>query len=828
MMLNPKMTTNDFFEYARILPPEAPSYVARPEDDAVLTALQSGQLCWVSAPHHFGASSLLVRAAHQLQSKGMHTVIVSFAGSGGDNTNPEQLYLLVLRRLKKELSLEKDVQRWWLSHGDAPPPERLTRFLRDVVLRATEKPVAILVDGIGEDTRRDFVSEFFAVFAAAYSERKRDPQWERLNVVFAGRAIPADFGFSDTTPPFAGTHRLTLSEFQAEAMSHFRAAFPAATDEEWEVVWRHVFSWTQGHPYLTQKVLAEISRSWDNRWTIERIDDLVDTLFFTTEISIDPNLHFILNQIENAPNRKSLLKFYNRILAEKSTVNEDDTDPRQRTLVACGLVAARAGVLKVRNPIYRRVFNVAWIKSFAPTNWRFVIVVSLIFACLLAGLLFSVDFRRQEKTATQARTYIEQVEQAPGATEKLVSLAALFSLGQYKDEARELALNDLPREDLLAILSPMNPASVEKEIIIVVKGLYSAPQLRNAVDADALLEAMRQPLYQLEKQNSTRAVELNLEIGQWLRGREFYSKDGLYQRAVDSYNIALTVNSQNPGVYFDRALAYVALGQVDDALKDLKHVQSIDSSWRAVIQQTLTDDPILYATLWNNRQKYPDLVALAPSPTPTQLPTATPAMTNTPASPPTDEPPIPTVTPTSTPSPVPTATATAIPTATHLPPTATPRRIVVPTATRSAVENGTFQLLLPITTDPPTYGETEFRWRWTGDLPPGYGFEIRVWADGEAPLGAHDAVQDNQSGNVKFIGANEYRLTINIKDAAGVRQRSGEYNWAVVLIQYQPTYKDLGIVSAPARLRFDVPSSGGGNGGGSGGNNGSGGGVGIE
>ncbi|NJN94229.1 MAG: hypothetical protein HC875_09135 [Anaerolineales bacterium] len=87
---------------------------------------------------------------------------------------------------------------------------------------------------------------------------------------------------------------------------------------------------------------------------------------------------------------------------------------------------------------------------------------------------------------------------------------------------------------------------------------------------------------------------------------------------------------------------------------------------------------------------------------------------------------------------------------------------------------------------------------------------MRVWREGEPPSGVHNAVEDNLNGNVVALGNNRYRLTVNIRDAFGVNQRSGEYLWTVVLVQINPEYKDLGIQAPPGRLRFEAGGGGGG------------------
>jgi serine/threonine protein kinase len=194
----------------------------------------------------------------------------------------------------------------------------------------------------------------------------------------------------------------------------------------------------------------------------------------------------------------------------------------------------------------------------------------------------------------------------------------------------------------------------------------------------------------------------------------------------------------------------------------------------------------------------------------------------------------PTPTATSTPAPdTPTPTATSL--------ADTPTATATPTPTRSApkptveappsppptpapvVPAGQITLLKPLSLDQPSFGMTEFEWQWAGGLAPDQGFEVRVWREGEPPAGAHDAVMDSKSGQIQALGNNTYRLNINIKDAFGVKGRSGEYLWTVVLIQITPEYKDLGIQAPPGRLRFEAP--GGGGGGKDGGGGGGGGGV---
>jgi hypothetical protein len=81
-------------------------------------------------------------------------------------------------------------------------------------------------------------------------------------------------------------------------------------------------------------------------------------------------------------------------------------------------------------------------------------------------------------------------------------------------------------------------------------------------------------------------------------------------------------------------------------------------------------------------------------------------------------------------------------------------------------------------------------------------------------------VLDNQNGNVRNLGGNQYRLDADIKQAAGVRGRTGTYWWTVALVQISPAYADLRQQAQPAQLRFEAEGAGG--------DGGDGGGIGID
>ena len=85
---------------------------------------------------------------------------------------------------------------------------------------------------------------------------------------------------------------------------------------------------------------------------------------------------------------------------------------------------------------------------------------------------------------------------------------------------------------------------------------------------------------------------------------------------------------------------------------------------------------------------------------------------------------------------------------------------------------------------------------------------MRVWRKGEPQVGAHDAILDNQSGNIQNIDGHKYHLNTNIEEAAGVGGRSGIYSWTVALVQVSPGYADIGQQARPAQLRLELLGAG--------------------
>lgn len=806
---------NSPFVTGGVLPLDSPTYVKRPADDELFNSVLAGQFCYVVSPHHMGKSSLMLRTEKRLQQQGIRTATIDVSSIGAD-FEVEQLYLLLIKRLKLQLKLSIDPDLWWTKQASLAGAQRFVNFLHDVVLTEVQDPIVIFLDGVDTTLNPDFFAGFATAIGSIHEARATDALYTRLTFVLLGVVSATELAKPLGHSLFTVVKKIELHDFTWEEAQALQQSLLAACGEPGDAVFTRIFYWTNGHPYLTQKLCSAVVKMWDRHWNNERVDGLVERLFRSAAAQNEFNIQFVKDGISTSPQRGRLFGLYRQVYQGK-TVAYDEQSLDQSWLRRIGLVRVEDGFLKVRNEIYRLVFNQEWIGINRPTKWFPYIAAGWVL--LILGLVGVVSFYilQQQQRIAEAQVFIDSFNSATSADKRLDSLAGLFNLSGFEDQARRLFYEELSPADQRALFELADPQAVAEQLVTVVKGLYTDPHLVDSEQSDVLLAAMAQPLRQVTDSPSLGSIGLEMEISLWRRGREIFNTQDQYQKAVDAYNVAIRMNDRNPGTLFDRGRAYAALEQPSQALADFASVMQLDESWQPRVQQALLGDDQLYNALWGEAGSYQGLVALVPTPTETPTPTYTPTPTGTP--PPTGTP---TPTNTSTPPP-PTTTAIATSTPIPVPVAGTPTSPAVLTTPTPAVPMGNFTLLAPLSIDEPTYGQTTFKWQWSGPLPPDFGFEVRVWREGAPPAGVHNAVLDNQNGNIKNLGNNTYSLGTNIKDAFGVKGQSGEYLWTVALVRISPEYADLGLQASPGRLLFAAPGSSGGGKGDEGG-----GGVGID
>jgi len=416
----------DFFVDSGTLLQQAPSYVTRPADNDLLQHVLSGEFCYVLTARQMGKSSLMIRTARSLQERGVKTAIVDLTIIG---TVPiDKWYLGLLARIKGDLSLTTDVSGWWREHQDLGAPQRFFEFLHDVLLQEIAGPIVIFIDEIDTTLNLDFRDDFFATIRAMYNARATDAIFKRLTFVLLGVATPTDLIKDQKRTPFNIGSRIELRDFSYDEATPLKKGLDAAHPGQGDRILRRIFYWTNGHPYLTQKLCLAAAQTPTQDWDDVKADQLVQANFFDEDVRSDSNLTFVQDRIRTTPipQRRRLLELYGAVRSGIAVAN-DDRSPVQNYLELFGLIRVERGRLQVRNRIYRHVFDDKWVQSLLPAPellseersrlepppvlrvrrwpWRIIAFAILMVAIIsaIAGLAFA-GFRASQGNAQATET----------------------------------------------------------------------------------------------------------------------------------------------------------------------------------------------------------------------------------------------------------------------------------------------------------------------------------------------------------------------------------------------------------------------------------------
>jgi hypothetical protein len=761
-------------------------YIARQADAELLALCQAGAFAYVLASRQMGKSSLMVHTATMLNNSGVRSITIDISGFGVENIMAEQWFFGLLETIKIDLDLGIDLNEWWQSNANLGLLQRLTHFLEHVVLNQIQEPIVIFLDEIETTIKYPYSDDFFAAIRYIYNARATIPAFKRLSFVLIGMALPGELIKDPRRTPFNIGSQVELTDFTGEEAGPFARGLEGLTDQAEQVLgW--VLEWTDGHPYLTQKLCLDLIRTQKKQWTRPDLDRFVQQTFSSEEVRKETNLRFIEDYLRASSDWPKLWGLYRQIYRKKVVLEEEQSFVHNQ-LKLSGLVKVKAGALVVRNNIYHHVFNAEWIKARTPVNRLKRVAVAAVLVALVVTVLAAI-FISQERQRTidqLAQAYAADFKGNISADIRLNSLTSLFELPGYQPQARAL-FHNLPPAEKLALFRDAGEG-LQQQVLTVIKGTYL--QLEDTPDNNQLLAAMEAVLLAEDAESRLLASE----IDHWLAGRAA-AASGAYDLAEIAYSTAIQLNEANPVTHLERAGLSLKLGKAEAALADLEATLGLDQSRSNQVQAIIEANPELYEIWRQAPESYPNLTALLPTPTPTATATVPPSPlpiaveTATPRPPPSPSPtllpPTPSLTPTATPSPTPTASPTAASSATTTP-------------TQTPTFAGDLTLLSPKAgVDLSSERRVTFVWRWNGpDLGPDQAFEILIWQAGEPNLGAYDARETMKQLQQEADGS--YSLTIDILGAEGVK-RSGEYLWTVGIVELDP-YRRTPLAAEPQPL----------------------------
>jgi WD40 repeat protein len=437
--------TNGFYVIQGTLHHDALSYVERAADTELLHALERGEFCYVLTSRQMGKSSLMVRTVVRLRQQGIRVAALDLTALG-QNLSPEQWYEGLLSAMGLHLDLEDELDDFWREHERLGPLQRWMRALREVVLPqlsarcsvlgarqgaletdrtvptaehrapSTERLV-VFIDEI--DTVRSLpfsTDEFFAAIRECYNRRTGDAAFERLTFCLLGVATPSDLIRDVRMTPFNIGRRIELDDFREEEAASLRvglelgsAETPGRPKEIAHRLLRRIFYWTSGHPYLTQRLCQAVAED-ASVTDAAGVDRRCEELFLSPRArERDDNVVFVRDRLlRSEADLASLLDLYGQVRSGKR-VAVDDTNPLVELLRLSGVARVADGQsvtpsplhpftpssqLRVRNRIYARVFDEAWVRQHMPDaevrRQRAAFRRGLVRAASIAGVVVAV------------------------------------------------------------------------------------------------------------------------------------------------------------------------------------------------------------------------------------------------------------------------------------------------------------------------------------------------------------------------------------------------------------------------------------------------------
>jgi len=347
-----KKKTEIFFYTGGALPIDFPSYCIRKNvDEDIIRAMRDAHnIVYIYGSRQTGKTSLLLRLEAELRKSNWACCYVDLAKM--KSLNPHEWF----QHLGDMLVDAVDAQIDMLTFKPKDQLQFETFLRKEIGLEREQFPIqlALFFDEIEGLINYDFSDAFLMTLRNLYQRRFYYPG--KLIIGFAGFTRPINLKKDDDTSPFnvAKVFRLEdFSENEALNLTGLLAMLKVKVDER---VHKHIYSWTNGHPYLTHRICELIEDKVNNEElrliTIDTIDEIIDNNF-SSSVQEDPNINQVVHKIQSLDSYSE--QIWQRLVRGQPVYN---TEKGFDLLDKTGVVKSESnGQLVIRNKIYEHVFK---------------------------------------------------------------------------------------------------------------------------------------------------------------------------------------------------------------------------------------------------------------------------------------------------------------------------------------------------------------------------------------------------------------------------------------------------------------------------------------
>ncbi len=312
--------------------------VNAPTVDAYMAILSSRQT---------GKTTLLYQLRQRVRPRGIGVALVDLTMVR--DQPEEQLYRFVASQMLSEL--EPNIPRRAEKRDAASLPSNpieFRRFLLDLARQVRSPRILLLIDEV-ETVSEKSSDAFFGTIRNVFSSRRKEDEtaFEKYLVVLCGSRELHRLT-SGPNSPLNIAERLYLRDLDVDGVKIIAANFRRAGIDAPEGTADWLFAQTNGHPYLTQKLCAQIEQ-----WRPRTITPEIVVRAATETLQSDDHLEKLIIQIDAEPAASQLLKH----VVGGASVPFSRLNPQIARLELLGAIRDAGHQTAVRNALYLAAFR---------------------------------------------------------------------------------------------------------------------------------------------------------------------------------------------------------------------------------------------------------------------------------------------------------------------------------------------------------------------------------------------------------------------------------------------------------------------------------------